>query len=216
MILHKDIQQGSTEWHEIKRGKIGGTRNKNLFVESDNLILDLMAEITEEFDVYDDYQSKAMEDGIEKEPFARKELESVLGIKFNEVGWIQSEESDLLGISPDGITEDETEMCEIKCPEAKRHLKTVLLNDIPNDNTNQCLHYFVVNKNLIKLHFFSFRPESNVKKSFLKTVTVDSLLNFGTEKTPKFRTISEMVAESEIKIKEIETNLKNKLNLLTF
>jgi len=131
MKIYHNLEQGSTEWFEMRHGKIGGTRAKQLLVKSDTLLIELLAELTEPYDEdLESYKSDAMENGSNLEPQARIELEKYTGFKFLEVGWIQSE-NQLIGVSPDGITECETIGCEIKCPEAKEHLRTCLANEIP-------------------------------------------------------------------------------------
>lgn len=193
MKVHYEIEQGTEAWHEIRYGKIGGTLASGLFVKSDNILYEILAEQTEPFEMdYDSFISADMQRGIELEPLAKERLSEYTGVKFINAGWIQCEENSLLGISPDGISEDETVTCEIKCPGKKAHLKTILSNDIPLDHINQCLHYFVVNPKL-KRHFFcSFRPES-IKPMFVKELTPDSLINIGTNAKPLMLSIAEAV-----------------------
>ena len=49
-VYHFNIEQHSAEWFEIRHGKIGGTRAKELFVKTDTLFYKLLAEIIEPFD----------------------------------------------------------------------------------------------------------------------------------------------------------------------
>src|ERR1700693_2793719 len=140
MIARYDIEQRTPEWHELKYGKVGGSTSKGLFVPSDTLLLELLAEATEPFVLDDDsYELPDMLRGNELEPYARAEGEKYAGVKFLVPGWLQCEEIPILGISPDGITEDETFTIEIKCPGAKRHIETVYNNEIPKDNIHQSL-----------------------------------------------------------------------------
>ncbi len=214
MISRYDIQQKTSEWLELRYGKIGGSNASGLFVKSDNLLDELLAAKCEDFDLWgtDDYVSKDMERGNELEPLARERLSEYTGISFKECGWLQCEENELVGISPDGISEDETICCEIKCTAAKAHLQTIKENDIPLDNIKQCLHYFTVNPKLVKLYFCSFRPENKYKALFVKELTRDSLINMGTRAKPVSLTVRESVVlakkyANELK-KEVETILK--------
>lgn len=193
MKAYYEISQGSEEWLAIKWAKVGGTRSAGLFIKSDNLLDEILSEKTEEFQMdYDAYTSSEMQRGIELEPHARKELSTYTGVAFKTVGWLQCEENELLGISCDGISEDETITCEIKCPQAKKHLQTIRSNEIPLDNINQCLHYFVVNPKLEKHYFCSFRPES-IKPIFVKELTRESIINIGTKAKPVEVSINEAV-----------------------
>jgi len=179
MIARYDIEQHSEEWYKARYGKIGGTLSKGLFIKSDTLLEDVLSELVEDFDLQESFQSYDMIRGTELEPEARKALNAYLGLEFLEVGWLQSIEIPLLGISPDGLTECETISAEIKCPAAKKHLKTILTNEIPSDNIHQCLHYFTVNPKLKKHYFCSYRPENNFKSIFVKELTRDSLIDLG-------------------------------------
>lgn len=204
-----NVEQGSEEWHKIRYAKISGTRANGLFVNSDTLLIELLSEICEEFDLQENYQSFDMQRGTELEPEARLALSSYLGVYIKEVGWLQCEENEYLGISPDGITECETISAEIKCPNAKKHLSTIRANEIPSDNIHQCLHYFTVNPKLEKHYFCSYRPENIYKPIFVKELTRDTIINLGTKAKPVLKSVSEWV---EIAKKEAE-NLKNKIQI---
>lgn len=216
MIARYDIEQHSEEWHQVRYGKVGGTLSKGLFVKSDTLLEDVLSELCEEFDLQENYQSYDMIRGTELEPEARRALSAYLGIELLEVGWLQCEENEFLGISPDGITEDETISAEIKCPNAKKHLATIRANEIPSDNIHQCLHYFTVNPKLKKHYFCSYRPENIYKPIFVKELTRDSLVNLGTKAKPVIRPIEEWVAMARTEGILLKEQLKIELNKLKF
>jgi hypothetical protein len=189
MINHKEILQLTPEWHEIKWGRIGGTASSGLLIKTDTLFVDILSQRLEEFEMGDSFSNFHTERGLELEPFAIEFLEQKTGIKFGSTGWLQCEENELLGISPDGITEDETIQCEIKCLSRKEHLKILLSDSIPLDKINQLVHSFVVNKKLKELHFFCYRPES--VKHFHKVLTRENVVNLGTSAKPVLKTIAE-------------------------
>lgn len=189
MINHKEIKQGSIEWHELRWGKIGGTLSSGLFVKSDTLLIDILSQRMEDFEPTDSFQNDAMQRGSDLEPFARQYLKDYTGYEFLESGWLQSKVNELLGISPDGITEDEKIGCEIKCFSRKKHYETLLNNEIPLDHINQIVHFFTVNPKLEKLFFIAFRPEA--PKHFIKEVTLESIVNIGTKAKPILQTVSE-------------------------
>lgn len=205
MIAHWDIIQGTEEWHKIRYAKIGGSTSKGLFVNSDTLLDEVLSELLEDYQYDDDdYISKDMQRGNELEPYARKEAILYTGIEFKECGWMQSSINELLGISPDGITNDFKKSVEIKCPSAKKHTSTIRIGEIPSDNIHQCLHYFTVNEYLEEHYFVSFRPES-VKPLFVKKLTRDSLIDLGTKAKPNVKKISEWV---DIALKNADELLK--------
>lgn len=182
MKAYYDIIQKSDEWHEIKHSKIGGTRSGTA---EKTLLPEIVAELTEPFYGGDEgFTSHAMQRGIDLEPLSRETLEAELFIQFKECGWLQSDENDLLGISPDGITQDEKTMCEIKCPSAKKHMEQVLSKEILPEYVDQLIHAFVVNDKLEKHYFVSFRPENTKKPLWYRELTRDSEVNIGTLARP--------------------------------
>jgi hypothetical protein len=199
MLRFDNIIQGSPEWHEIKWGKIGGTLSKGLFVKSDTILIDILSQRSEEFEFEEDgFQNTAMQRGNDLEPFARQYLCDYTGIQFNQTGWLQSEENELLGISPDGISDCEKYSCEIKCFERKAHHTVLFHNEIPLDNLAQCLHYFTVNPKLEKHYFLCFRPEAN--KHFIRELTRKTVIDLG-------QTYKEEVKQFGVKGQEIKPKI---------
>ncbi len=218
MIAHFGIEQRSIEWFEIKHGKIGGTRAKELFVKTDTLFYKLLAETVEPFDedeMEDGYKSDAMERGSIYEPQAVAELEKYSGFKFLNCGWIQSDNA-LLGISPDGITADFKVQAEVKCPQAIAHLKMVVADEIPLEYINQCVHAFAVNPILETLYFASYRPECKIKPLFVKTLTRESLVNNGTIAKPVMVSVSDLVRVSEREANFMQEKITETINKLNF
>jgi hypothetical protein len=215
MKIYHELEQGSTEWHELRHGKIGGTRSKQITVKTDTLLIEILAELTEPFDEdVEQYKSDAMENGSNLEPQARLELTKYTGVEFLEVGWIQSDD-ELLGVSPDGISPCATIGCEIKCPEAKEHIRTCLADEIPLKHIDQCIHNFMVNTELKEFYFMSYRPES-VKPIFVKKLTRDSLVNVGTEAKPVFKTIAEQIEINRACVELLKIKITESLNKLKF
>lgn len=216
-VYHFNIEQHSLEWFEIRHGKIGGTRAKELFVKSDTLFFKLLAESIEPFDedFEEGYQSEAMERGNEFEPQARIELQKYTGVEFIECGWIQSD-NELMGISPDGISSDLTIQCEIKCPQPIAHLKMCVSNEIDYGYINQCVHAFTVNEKLENLYFTSYRPECEIKPLFVKKLNRDSLVNNGTIAKPVMVTVQYLVDKSYIEAKLLQEQIKETINKLKF
>jgi len=216
-IYHFNIDQQSSEWFELKWGKIGGTRAKELFVKSDTLFYKLLAEIIEPFDedAEESYQSEAMERGNFLEPQARIELQKYTGLEFIECGWIQSD-NELMGISPDGITTDLTVQCEVKCPQPIAHLKMCVSDAIPLEYINQCVHAFTVNDKLETLYFISYRPECTIKPLFVKSLTRDSLVNNGTIAKPVMVEIGHLVTVSYVEAEILQTQITETINKLNF
>lgn len=217
MIAYFNIEQGSTEWFEVKHGKVGGTRSKDLFIKTDTLLIKLIAEHIEPFDEdYEEgYKSDAMERGNEFEPQGRVELGKYVGVEFLECGWIQSD-NELLGISPDGITADLKTQCELKCPGATAHLKMILSDAIPIEYINQCVHAFTCNDKLENFYFASYRPENKLKPLFVKKLTRNSLVNNGTVAKPVMQEIRHLVTASIAEAEKLQEQISEKINQLKF
>lgn len=212
-MIRYDIEQGSEQWHQIRYGKISGTASKGLFVDSDTLLNDLIACKMEDFKMEPPgFQNDAMVRGNELEPFARMELSRKTKIKFVKAGWIQSD-IEILGISPDSISEDETKACEIKCPGRSVHIATIRANDIPLGHIHQCLHYFTVNPKLKELHFASFRPECKIRL-FHKVLTPESVINLGTKAKPVMNTVQFFAEKARNEAKRIDELVNNEFKTL--
>lgn len=138
MILH-NIEQHSEAWHEIRLGRITGTRFKLLMAkESTASYQDLISNISCEIitgRAEETYVNAMMEHGTETEPIARKEYENIFDVKVQEVGFIVPDEEnpyhDWVGISPDGLIENG--LIEIKCPLMKTHLEYINSNELPSE-----------------------------------------------------------------------------------
>ena len=212
-----DIKQNTKEWHNLRYAKVGGSTSKQLHTKTDTLLTELIGMRLEEF-VYvpERFISADIERGNLLEPIALKELIKYTFIEFRETGWMQSKEIPLIGISPDGITEDNRFSCEIKCPGRKKYTETILKDEIPLDNIHQCLHYFVINPFLEKHFFASFRPENKIKPLFVKELTKDSIINLGTIKKPQLLTIKEWVEIAKQHAKELQISIDESIKQLEF
>jgi hypothetical protein len=214
MKAYWDIVQGTEEWHRIRYGKIGGTTSNQLRIESDALLNEIISSKLEDFELEEDgFISSDMQRGNELEPLARREAKSYTGLDFKECGWLQCEENKLLGISPDGITKDFKFATEIKCPARKKHTETLRGKAIPADHLPQCVHNFTVNPFLEILYFVSFRPESK-HPLFVKEMTRDTLVDFGTKAKPNVMPVSQWVKFIKGKALLLEANVIRELQIL--
>lgn len=206
MKAHWEITQGTEDWRRIRYGKIGGSTSKGLLTDTDTLLDELLSARLEPFELEEDgYASPEMQRGTELEPLARLNLSMYTNVPFKECGWLQSEDIPLLGISPDGITDNLKISCEIKCPSRKKHTNTLRNGIIPLDHCHQIVHNFTVNPHLEIVYFASFRPESK-HPLFVRNATRETPINLGTKAKPVIKTVNEWVAI--IRGKAIELSLK--------
>ena len=233
MRAHYDIIQGTDNWLKFRHGKIGGTRSKGLFIESDTLLFELVSERTEDYVTEEGYLSDAMQRGNDLEPVALDRLSDYTGIDFITAGWLESDIPNV-GISPDGISKDETEMVEIKCLGGKKHIEVCVNDVIPKDYAPQLVHAFTVNNKLETLYFCAFRPESKVKPLFVKELKRDTSLDIGlTHKikvsedrgkgmkeyvatVPLMKTVDEWVKIARKKAVEINEQIDKTIESLSF
>jgi putative phage-type endonuclease len=138
MIIH-NIEQQSEAWHEVRCGRITGTRFKALVAkDTTDTYKDLLTNIACEIitgRAEETYSNANMEKGIETEPIARAFYEELTGNPVTTLGFITPDEdtefAEWIGISPDGIIEDG--MIEIKCPLMRTHMGYIMWNKLPTE-----------------------------------------------------------------------------------
>lgn len=81
------------------------------------------------------FQSAAMRQGIEREPYARMAYMIKTGLVVEQVGFLRHDELEA-GASPDGLIEKDGGL-EIKCPELATHLSYLKLKTEPPEYTAQ-------------------------------------------------------------------------------
>ena len=130
--------QHSEAWFQARLGRVTGTRFAQLMMGDStkgykDLILDIAGEILTG-EAEETYTNEIMQRGIDLEPEARKEYESLFECKVEQVGFIIPDEEnkyhDWIGISPDGLTDG---LQEFKCPMKKTHLSYINVGKLPND-----------------------------------------------------------------------------------
>jgi len=138
MIIH-NIDQHSEAWHEIRCGRVTGTRFKALVAkETTDTYKDLLTNIACEIITHraeETYSNALMEKALELEPVAREVYEDITGNIVKTAGFITRDEDDefeeWIGISPDGMIEDG--LLEIKCPLMRTHMEYIMANKLPTD-----------------------------------------------------------------------------------
>ena len=159
----------------MKKGKIGGTRLKQVLAKNNvPLIYELLAEQGLD-ELEESYKSEAMQWGIDMETFAYNAWNESTGLGMAEYGWIESDLSEIVGLSPDGYNPNLNKAIEIKCPSTKKHVEYIIKGDIPTEYKPQILHYFIVIDDLESLDFISFDPRYKTKPLHIITVTREEL-----------------------------------------
>ena len=132
------MEQRTEEWFNARLGKVTASRIADLMAKTksgysasrDNYMAQLTIErLTQK--PTEGYTNAAMQWGTDQEPFARAAYETKTGQLVTEVGFIVHPEIDQAGASPDGLVGDEG-MVEIKCPESKTMIETLLSDKVPD------------------------------------------------------------------------------------
>jgi len=125
MKIHKDIIQGTPEWHAIRKGKLTASHAQeigNCGKGLDTYIMEVLAGEYSSGEV-EFYKNKDMDRGTELEPSARAIYELENNVVIEQVGFV--EHSDLIGCSPDGLEGEDTGI-EVKCHNDVVHFKMIL------------------------------------------------------------------------------------------
>ncbi len=145
-------------WLDARRGKITGTRLKDLVVKRGTEKKIGYYELIAERIALPPTQENAMDRGhrLEDDAIARFSQETGKKVDGSLVMWCR-EDNDRIAISPDGVI-SETEAVEVKCLSSALHVKAWLTRQIPHEYNEQSLQYFIVNEKLDRLYFVFYDP----------------------------------------------------------
>ena len=132
MQIITDIEQGSDEWLDLRRGVVTGSNFAKVMAKGQgktrrSYMLKLAAEIVTG-NVQETYKNSAMEWGNECEPQARAMYEFSNNCDVEQVAFIKRDDD--VGVSPDGLVGD-AGMLEIKCPETTTQIEYFLSGKLP-------------------------------------------------------------------------------------
>lgn len=160
------IDQNSPEWDEIRKGKITGSKLKQIVVKRGNkkklgfyeLLADRLS-IEEELE-------DPMERGHRIEQEAIDLFSKETGLKVDRVGFCISDNNPNIAVSPDGMIKVGKKYkygVEVKCLSASRHLQAYFEKEIPTEYEEQAIQYFIVNEDQEKLYFVFYDPRVTAK-----------------------------------------------------
>jgi len=148
--LRFDIEQGSPEWHALRKKKVTATDAPIIVGASHwKTRIQLYEEKIDE-NVKPLYINEAMKRGIELEKYARELFNLKTGLQVKPAVAIL----DWTMASLDGITEDGKALVEIKCPMGKDH-QTALSGKVPDHYFPQLQHQMYV-CGAKEMFYFSF------------------------------------------------------------
>lgn len=143
---HRDITQGTPEWHDIRRGIVTASAVGKLLTSTTHKIADnetsraltatLVAERITGWTEGGPMTFDMMR-GVDSEPIAR-DIYSGHYQQAEEIGFmLRTEDAWSLGYSPDGLVGTDG-LIEIKAPRSKTHMTTILAGEIPPWYIAQC------------------------------------------------------------------------------
>ena len=164
MIIHDDIEQGTESWFRLRSGlptasvasKLVSSTGKES-TQYKELALTLSADMYAGEPVDAWTGNSATERGTMLEPEARSAYEFIASSTVIEVGFVTDDDA-LYGASPDGLINDDG-MVEIKCQQAKGHVKTLDYfaknGKAPPDYIPQCqMQMFVTGREWCDLYYY--------------------------------------------------------------
>ncbi len=158
-----DIKQRTDEWGDFRKGKITGTKLKDIVVKRGTGkkigFYELLADRLATSDGYE--EETPMDRGVALENEALEKFAEKTGKKIEQVGFCVSDENENIALSPDGLIKNKgkyTEAVEIKCLATARHLEAHFEQKIQPEYEMQILQYFIVNDDLEKLYFVYYDP----------------------------------------------------------
>jgi putative phage-type endonuclease len=138
------MEQRTQEWYSARMGKVTASAVCNVLAKLKtgkeaqaraDYRMQLVAERLTGLPA-DKYQTPAMAWGVENEADARFMYEELSGNMVTEVGFIDHPTVDFSGASPDGLVGDDG-LIEIKCPNTKTHIETLLAKECPEKHMPQ-------------------------------------------------------------------------------
>lgn len=145
LTTHRDVQQGSGEWDDLRRGMVtasavGQLVTPTLKIAANLHSRDLLALlVSQRITGWTEptFMSGDMMRGIMDEPIARDLYAKENAVTVQEMGFmVREEEWGTLGYSPDGLVGD-LGLIEVKSRAPKKHLQTVLADAVPAENMAQ-------------------------------------------------------------------------------
>ena len=147
--MHLRVKQGSTEWHELRRGRVTATGFKNFLTPKKYQLKATRTEYAiqlalERFRIEDEppFETEWMRRGLELEPYAVEAYEAQTGVKTELAGFISADHenptvSKFVGCSPDRLV-GAWGLLEIKCPKNKTLVNYCVTDETPPEYYLQC------------------------------------------------------------------------------
>jgi putative phage-type endonuclease len=195
------IEQGTPEWHELRRGKVTASRVADILAKTktgpsasrQNYLIELALQRTTKT-IEPSYTNAAMEWGTATEPQARVAYEVATNNFVDQVAFVDHPTIKWFGCSPDGLVGKDG-LLEIKCPNSATHWEYFKAKEPPKKYFIQMQAQMAVTGTKW-CDFVSFDPRMP-ERSQLLVVKVP--------RDPEF--ILQMEAEIQIFLNEVEAEV---------
>jgi putative phage-type endonuclease len=163
---NEELIQGSDEWFAARVGKITASRlgdimRKTKWGESTykaKVRLELAIERITGKSASSVVMNKAMYDGQEREPDARKLFEAITGKEVALCGSFDHPTIPNTSASPDGLLRGENACLELKCPTHATHAKNLMSDTMPKNYIYQVQHQIQCTESDYA-YFASYHPD---------------------------------------------------------
>jgi hypothetical protein len=204
--------EDTAEWEMYRKGKITGSRLKDLIVKRGSEMKKGYYELIAERLVIEHESDNLppMQRGTKLEPEAVKLfIEHMLetnGIPEEEwetglVIWERDDNANI-ALSPDAYHVDLETAVEVKCLNSAEHIKAYLTQEVPDQYEEQVIQYFVVNEKLQTLYFVMYDPRMSVQSFFHLTIDRKSMETKVEEYLTQQRNMLDRVEATIIKLTE--------------
>ena len=210
-MSNEALIQGSDEWFAVRMGKITASKLGDLmrvtkYGESTyktRLRMELAIERLTGKSASPNFMNKAMQDGVEREPDARKLFEAITGKEVAECGSFNHPDIVNTSASPDGLIRGEDAVLELKCPTHITHAKNLLSEKMPKNYEYQ-VQWQIACTGSEYAYFASYHPDFP-KDLRLKFVKVEKDVKLIAE-------LEKAVREFDVEVEELINQLKKGAN----
>ena len=210
-MSNEALIQGSDEWFAARVGKITASRlgdimRKTKWGESTykaKVRLELAIERITGKSASSITPNRAMLDGIEREPDARKLFEAVTGKEVALCGSFDHPEIVNTSASPDGLLRDENAVLELKCPTHATHAKNLMSDKMPKNYEYQ-VQWQIACTESDYAYFASYHPDfpKDLRLKYVKVERDDEVI----------KSLEEAVRQFDIEIEDLIIKIQKGAN----
>jgi len=189
------MEQRTDEWFQARLGKVTASRISDVLAKTktgysisrQNYLVQLVTERLTGQKADSFFMNQSMQDGVDREPIARKLYEASNDIEVEEVGFYDHPRIAMSGASPDGLLPEllvfGIGLVEIKCPIETTHTNTLMSKKVPSKYIPQIQWQMACVPNAKFCDFVSYNPNfppemqlfvSRVKKDLQYVLELES------------------------------------------